>query len=295
MHPSPLPPRRIAILAHHKLPEAIIEAQEMTRFLTDPGLTGVDLHVEQGLLYDVELRQHLAGGQFDLLVAFGGDGTMLRAGRMCAAADLPLLGVNMGRFGFLTEVQRDQWKAIIPDLLAGRFWLEQRMLIQAQHLRGAESLGSYAAVNEVVVCRGQMVRPIRLKTSVDGYPLATYVADGLIAATPTGSTAYALAAGGPILPPEMHNILIVPLAPHLSVDRAFLLPEGSAVTIASYADHQAVFSVDGQAPVAMQDGDVVRAFASDHVLKFVRFQDRGYFYRNITSYMEQNPSAGGVG
>jgi NAD+ kinase len=288
---SPLtPPRRIAIVAHPRLPEAVNEAQAMAHFLQQQPLQTVCW----GSVYDPDLQQQIRSGEFDVLIALGGDGTMLRAGLLCAPMGLPLLGVNMGRFGFLTEVQRDQWRSLLPDLLAGNYWLEDRMMLQAEHWRGEKLIGSYKVLNEVVVARGQTVRAIRLKLSVDGYQMANYVADAMIAATATGSTAYALAAGGPIMPPELHNILIIPVAPHLSVDRAVILSEGSCVTITAYSDHQAVLSIDGQAPETMLDGDVVRVEAGEDTVKFVRFQDRGYFYRNLTRYMEQNPSAGGA-
>jgi NAD+ kinase len=136
------------------------------------------------------------------------------------------------------------------------------------------------------------VRPIQIQAQVDGYLLTTYVADGLIASTPTGSTAYALAAGGPILPPDLRNILIIPVAPHLSVDRAIILSEGTGVTMTVHTTHEAVMSVDGRAPIPMLDGDAVRVVVNDSTLHFVRFQDPGYFYRNITAYMDQNPLTG---
>jgi NAD+ kinase len=136
------------------------------------------------------------------------------------------------------------------------------------------------------------VRPIHLITRLDERYLTTYVADGLIASTATGSTAYALAAGGPILPPELRNILIIPVAPHLSVERAIVLAEGSTVSITVKTDHQAVLSVDGQIPVELKDGDRVDVFAGEHTLKFVRFQDPSYFYRNLTSHMNKNPITG---
>jgi NAD+ kinase len=153
-------------------------------------------------------------------------------------------------------------------------------------------LGSWDVVNEAVVSRGSFVRPVHLETSVDGRFLTTYVADGLIASTPTGSTAYALAVGGPILSPELRTILLVPIAPHLSIDRAIVLTEGSSVSIIIHTAHQAVLSIDGQMPIVLTDGDCVKVFASHHSLKFIRFQDPGYFYRNLTPHMNQNPSTG---
>jgi NAD+ kinase len=290
MSSSLIPPRRIAVVAHPKLPVAITEAQAIVEFLGQYGLGSL----AWGSIYDETIQQRVKNKEFDALIALGGDGTMLRAGHLCASIGLPILGINMGRFGFLTEVQRDQWRSMLPELLAGNYWLESRMTLRAEHWRADRFLGSYSVLNEVVVARGQVVRAIRLKACVDGYPLANYVADALIAATPTGSTAYALAAGGPVMPPELRNILIIPVAPHLSVDRAIILSEGTYVTITAYTDHQALLSVDGQSPEIMENGDVVRVESGDDVVKFVRFQDRGYFYRNITQYMEQNPSADGA-
>jgi NAD+ kinase len=231
-------------------------------------------------------------GEFDLLIALGGDGTMLRAGHLCGPIQVPILGINLGRFGFLMEVRQQQWRDFVPRLLAGDYWLEKRMMLCAEQWRAGERLGSWDVLNEVVVSRGQFIRPVHLTALVDGRFLTTYVADALIAATPTGSTAYALAAGGPILPPELRNILLVPVAPHLSLDRAIVLAEGSSVSIAVRADHQAVFSVDGQVPVGLSDDDRVDISAGKHTVQFVRFHDPGYFYRNLTPHMSQNPSTG---
>jgi len=180
----------------------------------------------------------------------------------------------------------------MPRLLAEDYWLEQRMMLRAELWRDSEMLGSWDVLNEIAVGRGHMVRPVHLVTSVDGRYLTTYVADALIAATATGSTAYALAAGGPIMPPTLRNILLVAVAPHLSVDRAIILAEGSCVSITVNTDHAAVISPDGQAPIDMEDGDRVTAHASEHSVKFIRFQDPGYFYRNLTPHMSQNPATG---
>jgi NAD+ kinase len=202
------------------------------------------------------------------------------------------LGINLGRFGFLTEIRQDKWREIMPRLVAGDFWLERRMMLRAEQLRASEVLGQWEVLNEVWVGRGEIVRPVHLSTLGDDRFLTTYVADGLIASTPTGSTAYALAAGGPILPPELRTILLVPVAPHLSIDRPIVLAEGSSVSITVYTDHQAVLSVDGQNPVSIDNRDRVNVRASEHTVEFVRFQDPGYFYRNLTPHMSQNPSTG---
>ena len=283
---SPVP-QDVVVAAHPGMPEAGLEAQLVSDFLRQ---YGVRTYV--GSLYDEELRQRTQQREFDLFIVIGGDGTMLRAGRLAAPLSLPILGINMGRLGFLMEVQQNEWREILPRLLEGDYWLERRMMLRAEHWRANEQLGAWDVVNEAVISRGQIVRPVHITTEVDGSFLTTYVADGLIAATPTGSTGYALAAGGPILPPNIRNILIIPVAPHLSVDRAVVLAEGSSVCITVYTTHQAVLSVDGQSPLTMADGDRVRISASEHALCFVHFQDPGYFYRNLTSHMNQNPSTG---
>lgn len=287
MSTSVSPPRRVAIAAHPHLPEAAVEATRIASFLEEQHIAA-----KYGLLYDEDLRRQVMDGEYDILIALGGDGTMLRAGHLCGPSGIPILGINLGRFGFLMEIGKNQWREVLPRLLEGDYWLEHRMMLCAEQWRAGECLGSWEVLNEVVVGRGEIVRPVHLVTQVDGRFLTTYVADAVIASTPTGSTAYALAAGGPILPPELRNILLVAVAPHLSVDRAIVLAEGASVSITVHADHQAVLSVDGQYPVKLANGDRVDAHASEHTVQFIRFQDPGYFYRNLTAHMNQNPSIG---
>ena len=265
MPSSNRPIKHVVALGHPKLPETTPEATRVAEFLRQRGV-----QAETGLIQDEAIRQRVSQGQVDLIIALGGDGTMLRAGHLGGEHEVPVLGINLGHFGFLMEIRQSQWPEMLERLLRGDYWLERRMMLCAEQWRGNERMGCYDVVNEVVVCRGQIVRPLRLITHVDGRYLTTYVADGLIASTPTGSTAYALAAGGPILPPELRNILIVPVAPHLSVDRAIVLAEGSSVSITVRSDHQAVFSIDGQPPVQLEDGDRVDARAGEHSMQFVR-------------------------
>lgn len=283
-HPSPI--SRIAVVVHPKLQEAVTEARLITE-----ALLALGVQAAFGFIYNEELRRQVKNNEFDILISVGGDGTMLRAGHLAAPLGIPILGINLGHFGFLMEVQQKQWSDYLPRLLNGDYWLEKRMTLLAEQWRAGEKLGSWFVLNEVAVSRGQIIRPIRLITSVDGRYLTTYVADALLASTPTGSTAYALAAGGPILPPELRNILLVPVAPHLSLDRAIVLAEGSSVSIVVRTDHQAVFSIDGHVPIGMAEDDRVDVRAGDHTVKFIRFQDPGYFYRNLTSHMGQNPSS----
>ena len=279
--------QHIAVAAHPQVTDAAQAAIDIVNYINEHGGKA-----EQGLLYDEGLHADVMAGKYDLLIALGGDGTMLRAGHICGPSQVPILGINLGRFGFLIEIRYSQWQEYLDQLLSGHYWLEKRMMLVAEQWREDVKLGSWDVLNEVAVSRGQILRPIHLTAQVDGRFLTTYVADALIAATPTGSTAYALAAGGPILPPELRNILVVPVAPHLSIDRAIVLAEGSSVSISVKTDHLAVLSVDGQTPVDLKDGDRVNAHSSEHTVQFVRFQDPGYFYRNLTPHMNQNPSAG---
>lgn len=275
-------PKCPVVAAYPKMPEAIVEVEAMSSYLKEKGV-----EAPFGSLYDETLRKRVRRGEFDLLIMAGGDGSLLRAGNLCAPSKVPILGVNLGKLGFLIQIEKEEWREYFDKLLNGEAWIENRMMLHAEHIRSGEVLGSWDALNEVVVARGQSVRPIRLAASVDGRHLTSYVADGLIAATATGSTAYALAAGGPILPPELRNILIVPIAPHLSVDRAVVLAEGSMVNMQINGEN-AVLSIDGQPPIALMEDDHVQVRAAEVTAQFVRFGDPGYFYRNLTAHMNEN-------
>jgi len=279
---EPFQPKHLVVTAHPKMPGAFAEAEAMTAFLKENGMDTVC-----GSLYDEELRKRVKKGEFDMLIAVGGDGSVLRAGHLCAPNGVPILGVNLGRLGFLIQINRKEWREYFEKLFSGEAWIENRMMLRAEHFRAGESLGTSNALNEAVVARGQNLRPVRLTALVDGRQFTSYVADGLIAATATGSTAYALAAGGPILPPELRNILLVPIAPHLSVDRAVVLSEGSSVSIVIESENS-VLSVDGQPATQLMEDDHVDVTAADVTAQFVRFGDPGYFYRNVTAHMNEN-------
>ncbi len=218
----------------------------------------------------------------EMLLAVGGDGTMLRVGRVGARVGCPVLGFNLGQVGFLPQVPEHEWRAALERVLTEDFELERRMLVFGELLRNGEILTGHHALNEIVVTRGALARPVRLETEVDGAALTNYVADGLIVSTATGSTAYALAAGGPILPPTLRNLVVTPVSPHLSVGRAVVLAEGCTITINVRTDHQAILSADGQMEMEVLDGDCVRVRASERNCSFVRLQPPNYFYRDLT-------------
>ena len=267
--------KRIGLLHHPKIPESLDLAGEMADQLRAWGASPW-----MGSAWDEEVvGQHIA--DLDLVITLGGDGTILRAARMAARHSVPILGLNLGRLGFLAEMEPGDWREKLRRVLAGEYWLEERIMLRAELWRGQNALGDFEALNDVVIGRASFARVVRLATYIDGSYLTTYVADGLIVATPTGSTAYALSAGGPILPPELRNILIIPVAPYLSLDRAIVLSEGAKVEIRVSTDHRAILTVDGQIHMELEDGDRVAVGASPHTCRFVRLQDRAYFYRNL--------------
>lgn len=267
--------KRIGLLHHPKLPASQGMAEAMACQARDQGL-----EAWIGSTWDVDVVMAEIA-RLDLLVTLGGDGSILRAARMGCRQGVPVLGVNMGRLGFLAELQPQQWASALPRLLAGDYWIEERMMLYAEYHRGDICRGQYEALNDVVVSRGSLARMVRLETDIDGSDLTTYAADGLIVSTPTGSTGYALAAGGPILPPDLKNVLLIPIAAHLSMDRAIVLAQGAVVKVQVRTDHQAILTVDGQFEYELLDGDWVTVQASRYVGRFLHLQDRAYFYRTL--------------
>ncbi len=226
----------------------------------------------------------------DVVMAIGGDGAMLRAGRVCAEQSVPVLGVNMGWLGFLTEIQQpDDCEAGLDALLAGEYWIEQRMLLQATLMEDRSTvIGCYRALNDVVISGSVFGRMVQIAAYIDKHWATTYNADALILSTPTGSTAYALATGGPILPPELRNILMVPMAPHLSMDRPIVLARGAVVDIEPTREnrHPVVLTVDGKVEAELGQNQHVRITSAEPVSQFVRFRERNYFYRSLLDRLE---------
>jgi NAD+ kinase len=266
---------RVGVLYHPKIPPTQRVAREIADLIGQQGCSAwlASTWDEPRVRDQVE--------QLDLVVVLGGDGSTLRTARMVARHGVPIVGLNMGRLGFLSELTPDDWRDKLPQILAGDFWIEDRMMLFAEAQRHGTTFGDYEALNDVVISRGSLARMIRVHTHIDGGHLATYDADGVIVATPTGSTAYALAVGGPIMPPELHNILLIPIAPHLSLERAVVLSEGVIVELRIGTDHEALLTVDGQFAFALADGDRVIVRASPYHARFARVQERTYFYKTL--------------
>lgn len=274
--------QRIGILAHPLRPATAPLAQTVARSLQEHGITTWTRSVWDA----VRVRSQVRGS--DLVIAIGGDGAMLRAARACAPENVPVLGINTGYLGFLTEISPEEWENSLPALLEGRYWIEERMMIRCEVRRSGVPVIASEALNDVVISRGAIAKLVQLETYIDGGWTTTYYCDGLIVATPTGSTAYALAAGGPILPPELKNILVVPVAPHLSMDRPMVLSQGATVEVVvePHTVAEVVLTVDGELLASMKTLDQVVIWASDSVSRFVRLRDRNYFYRSLLDRLE---------
>jgi NAD+ kinase len=225
---------------------------------------------------------------------------MLRAAHLVATYGTPILGIHMGRLGFLAEVRPGEWQDSLDRVLAGQYWLENRTRLVCQlQLDGAADPSSapcWEALNEVVVGRGEISHMVQLATYVDEGYLTTYQADGLIVATATGSTAYALSAGGPILPPELRNLVLVPICPHLSLERTIVLAEGATVAVCVKDAVDGVVAVDGVTKATLKAGDRIVLTNSPHVTRFVRLYDRRQVYETLMERLQprkvMKPDAG---
>jgi NAD+ kinase len=275
------PLRRIGVLGHPLRPATIPLAEEIAASLE---ARGIDVWVRTS---QTPLQEMIP--DTDLVVAIGGDGAMLRAARVCAPEGIPVLGVNVGRLGFLTEISGPKrWSEALESLLADEFWIEERLMVRYEAWRGETRLCDGEALNDVVIGRSTVTSTAWLEAYIDGDWATTYQADALIIATATGSTAYALAVGGPILPPELRNILVIPVAPHLSMDRPIVVSEGAVIDVFVSPENRSPVDVsaDGVPSVTLENGDRVTVQASPHVTRFVRMRRRSYFYRSLLDRLE---------
>lgn len=216
-----------------------------------------------------------------MLVVLGGDGSLLRAARLAMPYDVGLFGVNMGRVGFLCEAQPTDWQDKLARVLLDDFWEEKRLMVHATLERGGEAIHQFVALNDVVIGRGAQARVLRLHLWIDGDLVTVYTADALIVATPTGSTAYSMAAGGPLLPPQLQNFVVVPVAAHLSLDRPLVLHEEAEIAIKVVMDHEAMLTADGQDVVPIENGDRIVFRKYHKYARFIRVESSGYFYRRL--------------
>lgn len=214
----------------------------------------------------------------DMVLVLGGDGTMLNAARMVEERGVPILGINMGGLGFLTEVGGGHLYRTLERVFAKDFYLEERLMLRARLDRRGKRIAQATVLNDVVVTKGELSRMIAMRIEIDGQFVTSLRGDGLILSTPTGSTAYSMSAGGPIVSPAVDALVITPICPHTLTHRPLLVPSTAklAVSLTSH-DKGAMVTFDGQIGMAMMEGDTVTITPSQHKTKLIRFPEKTYY------------------
>jgi NAD+ kinase len=215
--------------------------------------------------------------QVDAVIVLGGDGTLLSMARAVGDLGVPILGINLGGLGFLTATTLDELLPAMEALLAGAMAVEERMMLSARLVRGPQTIGEYVALNDVVITKSAMSRIIDLAVSVGGRHATSYRADGLIISTPTGSTAYNLSTGGPILFPTMDAVVLTPIAPHTLSNRPIVLPGGERIEVTLRADQEVMLTMDGQVGVPLRERDRVEVGKARARIRLLRFEQRDFF------------------
>jgi NAD+ kinase len=259
---------RVGFVVHAGRAQAGRAAADLLGWLRERGVRTRSLPGEGVAADDVAPEDRFAEG-LGLVVSVGGDGTLLRAASLASAADVPVLGVNVGRLGFLTEVVPDQAPALLNEILDGRLSTEERMAIEAVPLEAPWSTPQWA-LNEIIVEKVARHRLIRLGSFVGGEYVTAFAADGVIVATPTGSTAYSFSARGPIVSPRVACLMLVPVSPHMLFDRSLVLAPEEGVTLEVQGDQPGVLSADGRPGLPMPVGSRVRIERSLHPARLVR-------------------------
>jgi len=228
----------------------------------------------------------------DALVVLGGDGTFLRAARAVADVDVPLLGINLGKVGFLSNTEAGELETVLEHILAGEFTIGERMAIEGRILPGpgAADHDRHVALNDIVIARGALARVCRLDVSIDGIHLATFIADGLIVSSPTGSTGYSFSAGGPILDPTSRNLVVTPIAAYLSAIRSVVVSPQQVVRCTVVDAHEALVSVDGREDLPINVGDVVEIRALDRPIRLIEPKGAQPFWDLLRHKVELLPS-----
>ncbi len=267
--------KRIGVLYHPMIKVAHTLAEEVKDLLTARGVS-----VWLGSAWEgEEAKSQLKGTE--LIITVGGDGTILRAAQVAVDAQIPITGINLGKLGFMAELSAEEVGEKLPALLEGKGWLDERAMLEAELDTGSGKVSTFYALNDVVVARGAIARVVYVEASIDGEPLTTYKADGVIVATATGSTGYSLSAGGPILHPQSQEFLLTPILPHLSLAYPLVLPAGAVVTLRLTTHHQAGLSVDGHINLPLESGAVITVKHSANSGRFLRIHPQAAFYSSL--------------
>lgn len=273
--------RSVGIIIHRTKPEALALAVEVIDWLKE---RNIDVSLDENTAIRLG-RPALAcreeeWSEIEFLITLGGDGTILTAARLAAPFKIPILGVHMGQFGFIAETHPDDLFSNLKEILEGRMKIQERLMISAQILRNGVCIHEGSGLNDVVL-KSKMSRLLNLKTQLGGAHFATYPADGIVISTPTGSTGYALSAGGPLIEPTIHALVVVPICPHTLSARPIIVPSDEIIEIEVEMDgDEVIFAVDGVEPVALESGDHVIIRKAEFTTRLIHF-DRTTFYRKI--------------
>ena len=271
--------KSVGICLKDNQPQAQETVAELARWLQARGVH-VRADAQCADWADVEpMSREDVAAQVELVIALGGDGTLLSVARVVGARSVPILGVNLGRLGFLAEVDPEELYPVLERALVGEAEMVRRMRLDVRLEREGEAILQILALNEAVVTHGQLPRVIDVEAWVDGQHVTTYHADGLIVATATGSTAYSLSAGGPLLVPDLEAIMLTPICPHSLTQRPVVLPQGAAIEIVpKVGTEEMALTVDGQAGMSiLVEGDRVRVRQSDHPIEIVASPSRNRY------------------
>lgn len=262
--------------------------EAVTKILSILDRLGVTVLIDEARMSDLpEARTHEPyedGADIDLLLVIGGDGTILRAVRELHDFSIPIFSVNRGTVGFMAEAEIDEAQELLPAILNGSGVLEERGIIQVRGVRDGQEFVSGFALNEAVIAQGTIARLVDLQTRVNGEELTTFNADGLIVSTPTGSTAYSLAAGGPIVHPTLQGTILTPINPHSFAQKPIVIPSHQTVEIMvsapphKFRDTEVILTMDGQKYIPLQDGDIISCVGSSDTVKFLRRSQDTFFH-----------------
>jgi NAD+ kinase len=268
---------RIGIFVKKGAPGALDVVRALLTCLSDRKLK---IYVEKEAAAVLGIKGYESGSipsKTDLIIVFGGDGTLLSVARLVGRMSVPLLGVNLGGLGFITELSRDEICSDISSILSGEYTYEERIMLQADVFRRGKKVKRHIALNDVVINKSALARMINLDIRVRGQYAVTMRADGLIISTPTGSTAYSLSAGGPILYPTLESFLVTPICPHTLTIRPIVLPDDFVLDILIRGGKDLYLTLDGQEGSSLKVNDKVRVQKADYKTKFLHLHDRDYF------------------
>lgn len=276
---SPL--ESVTVLFNTNVPGAQELAHELKTLI---GMRGIRVSVCQSEHED-ELARSLSAGT-DLIVTLGGDGTLLRTAHFAAIAAIPILGINLGKLGFLCDIGPERVLEEVPSYLDGNYQVEERLMLQSTHMRNGQIISSAHGLNDAVVGHASISSIIRVHAAVNGNHLTTFAADGVIVATPSGSTAYSFAAGGPIVHPADQHLLLTPISPHKPRFGSFVAPTNAVITLSLEASARAVLSIDGEAETPVEDGDVVEVRESPYKTRLLRQDSERYFFQALRTTLK---------